>query len=179
MSGQDDAELSRLMLASMTGDEKAYAALLGSLAAAIRAYCRRRIAAGTLDAEDIVQETLLAIHMKRHTWDRNAPVMPWVYAIARYKLVDAFRSRGRRIEVDIDDVADLVAAPEADAISPREIDRILETLPAGQKAAVAAISVEGLSIPETAVKLGMAETAVRVALHRGLASIAQRVGRGS
>ena len=179
MSGQDDAELSRLMLASMTGDEKAYAALLGSLAAAIRAYCRRRIAAGTLDAEDIVQETLLAIHMKRHTWDRNAPVMPWVYAIARYKLVDAFRSRGRRIEVDIDDVADLVAAPEADAISPREIDRILETLPAGQKAAVAAISVEGLSIPETAAKLGMAETAVRVALHRGLSSIAQRFGRGS
>ncbi len=179
MRGQDDAELSRLMLASMKGDEKAYAVLLAQLAAAIRTYCRRRITPGTLDAEDIVQETLLAIHMKRHTWDSSAPVMPWAYAIARYKLVDAFRSRGRRIEIDIDDVADMVAVPETESVTPREIDRILETLPPGQKAAVAAISVEGLSIPETAARLGMAETAVRVALHRGLASIAQRFGRGS
>lgn len=178
MTGQDETELARLMLASMAGDEKAYAALLARLAVSVRAYCRRRIVAGSMDAEDVVQETLLAIHLKRHTWDRNAPVMPWVYAIARYKLTDAFRRRGRRIEIDVDDVADTLAEPATETVSSREMDRILETLPPGQKAAVAAISVDGLSIKETAARLGMAETAVRVALHRGLASIAQRFGRG-
>ncbi len=100
-------------------------------------------------------------------------------AIARYKLVDAFRSRGRRIEIDIDDVADMVAVPETESVTPREIDRILETLPPARKAAVAAISVEGLSIPETAARLGWPRDAVRVALHRGPRQHRPRFGRGS
>lgn len=103
--------------------------------------------------------------------------MPWVYAIARFKLVDAFRRRGGRIEIDIDDVAELVAQPEPDNVSPREIGRILDALSPGQRSVVAAISVEGRSIGETAKKLAMTETAVRVSLHRGLAAIAQRFGR--
>lgn len=169
--------MARLMRASMAGDERAYSLLLARLAMLVRGYCRRRIVAGTIDAEDIVQETLLAIHTKRHTWRMDAPVMPWVYAIARYKLTDAFRKRGRRIEIDVDEIADFVAAPENEAISDNEIDRVLDTLPPGQRSAVSAISVEGLSIAETAARLGMAETAVRVALHRGLASISRRFGK--
>jgi RNA polymerase sigma-70 factor (ECF subfamily) len=65
---------------------------------------------GQLDPEDIVQETLLAVHLKRHTWRTDAAVEPWLYAIARYKLIDAFRRAGRRIEIDISELADVLPA---------------------------------------------------------------------
>ncbi|TIT54622.1 MAG: RNA polymerase subunit sigma, partial [Mesorhizobium sp.] len=102
MSGKDEAELSRLMRAAIAGDEKAYADFLHRIAALIRGFVRRKIVQGGVDPEDVVQETLLAIHVKRHTWRQDAPVLPWVYAIARFKLIDAFRRRGRRIEIDVD-----------------------------------------------------------------------------
>ncbi|MBN9244947.1 MAG: sigma-70 family RNA polymerase sigma factor [Mesorhizobium sp.] len=177
MRGKDEVELARLMRAALAGDEKAYADVLYRLAALVRGFVRRRTAAGGIDPEDIVQDTLLAIHLKRHTWRPDAPVLPWVYAIARFKLVDAFRRRGRRIEVDIDAVAETAAEPEAETVSERDLARVLESLSPGQRSVVAAISVDGRSIGETATLLGMSETAVRVALHRGLAAIARRFGQ--
>ncbi|RUV14149.1 sigma factor-like helix-turn-helix DNA-binding protein, partial [Mesorhizobium sp. M1A.F.Ca.IN.022.04.1.1] len=102
---------------------------------------------------------------------------PWVYAIARFKLIDAFRRRGRRIEVGIDEIAETFAEPEAETVSERDINRALDGLPPSQRSVVSSISVDGHSIGETAVKLGISETAVRVSLHRGLAAIAKRFGR--
>jgi RNA polymerase sigma-70 factor (ECF subfamily) len=124
-----------------------------------------------------VQETLLAIHMKRHTWRDDAPVTPWLYAIARHKLVDALRRRGRRVEVEIGEIAETFAEPQVESTSVWEINRVIETRAPGQRSVVAAVSVDGRSIRETANRLGMSETAVRVALHRGLSAIARRFGR--
>jgi len=177
LNGQDENELAILLCAAIAGDEKAYAAFLGRVAAFVRGFARRRIVHGGVDPEDIVQETLLAIHLKRHTWNSDAPVLPWIYAIARFKLIDAFRKRGRRIEIEIGDIAETVAEEETDTVSDREIGRALDGLAAGQRSVVAAISVEGRSIGETAEKFGMTETAVRVALHRGLKAIAEKFGR--
>ena len=177
MSGNHEAELARLMRAAIAGDERAYDLFLHKTATLVRGYCRTRIVHGGVDAEDIVQETLLAVHVKRHTWRQESPISPWLYGIARYKLVDAFRRRGRVIEVELDDIAGTIAVAEEETASDRDIERVLETLPAGQKAVVSSISVDGHSIGETAEKLGMKETAVRVALHRGLTAIARRFGR--
>ncbi len=177
MSGNHEAELARLMRAAIAGDERAYEVFLQRTAALVRGFCRSRITHGGIDAEDIVQETLLAVHLKRHTWRQDSPVSPWLYGIARYKLVDAFRRRGRVIEVEIEEIAEIVAIPEADTVSEHEIERVLGSLPAGQRAVVSSISVDGRSIGETAEQLGMKEPAVRVALHRGLAAIARRFGR--
>lgn len=171
----NEAELSRLMRAAIAGNEKAYADFLHGVAALVRGFARRKIVHG-VDPEDIVQETLLAIHTKRHTWRSDAPVLPWVYAIARFKLIDAFRRRGRRIEVEIGEIAETYASPEAETVSERDVGRVLESLPPGQRLVVSSISVEGRSISETAATLGMSEVAVRVALHRGLAAIAMRFG---
>lgn len=176
MTGKDEAELARLMRAAIAGDEKAYRDFLHRASALVRGYCRRRIVHGGVDPEDVVQETLLAVHVKRHTWRQDAPVLPWMLAIARFKLIDAFRRRGRRIEIDIDDVAEQLAAPEPEAVSARDVSRILGSLAAGQRAVLSSISVEGRSIGETATRLGMSEAAVRVALHRGLAAISKRFG---
>ena len=177
MDGDDETELAPLLRAALAGDERAYTEFLRRAACLVRGFARRKVVQGGIDPEDIVQETLLAIHMKRHTWRVDAPVTPWLYAIARYKLIDAFRRRGRRVEVEIGEITEAFAAPERETVSDREIGRALETLAPGQRSVVAAVSVDGLSISETAKSLGMSETAVRVALHRGLAAIAQRFGR--
>lgn len=177
MSVRDEDELAGLLRAAIAGDEKAYAAFLGRTATLVRGFVRRKIVRGGVDPEDIVQETLLAIHLKRHTWRQDALVLPWVYAIARFKLIDAFRRRGRVVEVEIDDIAESYAQAETETVSDRDIDRVLDGLAPGQRSVVAAISVEGHSIGETAVKLNMSETAVRVALHRGLQSIVRKFGR--
>ncbi len=177
MVGTDGDELTRLMRAAVGGNERAYGEVLQRAAGLVRSYVRRRTMQGGIDPEDVVQETLLAIHLKRHTWRIDTPVTPWLYAIARYKLIDAFRRRGRHVEIEISEIAETYAEPEPETLSDREVGRALETLAPGQRSVVAAISVEGRSIRETAKSLGMTETAVRVAHHRGLAVIAKRFGR--
>jgi RNA polymerase sigma-70 factor (ECF subfamily) len=175
---EDATRLAGQLRAALDGDEAAYADFLRAVAKLVRVVARRKLGSGGGDEpEDIVQETLLAIHLKRHTWREDAPVMPWVYAIARYKIIDAYRRRGRRIEVSIDDFAETLAAQTTEGASEREIGKALDGLSEGQRNVVAAIGVEGRSITETARTLGMKETAVRVALHRGLAAIAARFGR--
>jgi RNA polymerase sigma-70 factor (ECF subfamily) len=172
-----EQQLAGLLRAAIGGDERAYAEFLGSAACLVRGFARRRITHGGIDPEDVVQETLLAVHMKRHTWRTDLPVTPWLYAIARHKLIDAYRRRGRRIEIDVEEVAEVIAEPQAETARQWEIDRALESLAPGQRSVVAAVSVDGRSIGETAKRLGMSETAVRVALHRGLAAIAKRFGQ--
>ena len=176
MNGSDECELARLMRAALAGDERAYGEFLQRAAGLVRGFVRRRVRGG-IEPEDVVQETLLAVHIKRHTWRDDAPVMPWLYAIARYKLIDTFRRRGRRVEIEISEIAETFAEPERETISDREIGRALEALAPGQRSVVAAVSVNGRSIGETAKSLGMSETAVRVALHRGLTAIARRFGQ--
>jgi len=177
LDGNDETELARLLRAALAGDERAYTEFLRRAACLVHGFARPKVVGGGIDPEDIVQETLLAIHMKRHTWRDDAPVTPWLYAIARYKLIDAFRRRGRRVEIELGEIPETFAAPAPEIVSDREIGRVLETLAPRQRSVVAAVSVDGLSIRETAKSLGMTETAVRVALHRGLTAIAQRFGR--
>ncbi|AWM29311.1 sigma-70 family RNA polymerase sigma factor [Sinorhizobium fredii] len=177
MNGVDDGDLARLFRAALKGDEEAYGNFLNGAAGLVRAWARRRIVFGGLEAEDIVQETLLAIHVKRHTWRADGPVAPWLYAIAKHKLVDALRRQGRYPRVEISEVEDQLPSPETETLRDWEIGRALQTLTPGQRSVVTAISIEGCTIAEAARSLDMNETAVRVALHRGLAAIAKRFGR--
>ena len=177
MKRKDEAELARLMRAAISGDERAYGDFLQEAACLVRHLARRKIVHGGIDPEDIVQETLLAIHLKRHTWRQDGPIMPWLYAIARYKLIDAFRHRGRRVEIEIGEIAETFAEPVSETASNREIGDALGALAPGQRSVVTAISVDGRSIGETAKWLGMSETAVRVAFHRGLTAITGRFDR--
>lgn len=176
MNGADDGDLARLFRSALGGDEKAYGDFLNDAAALVRVWARRR-AYPDLDPEDIVQETLLAVHLKRHTWRNDGPVKPWLYAIARHKLVDALRRHGRHTRVELGEVEEELASAEAETARDWEIGRALEVLTPGQRSVVRAISVEGRTIAEAARSLGMNETAVRVALHRGLAAIAKRFGQ--
>ncbi len=171
-------EWTLLMHAAVTGDQQAYRRLLETLTPSLRSIARRgfeRFGLGNAEVEDVVQETLLAIHLKRGTWDRTKSVGPWVTAIARYKLVDCLRRRGRRTNVQIDDIVESLADESGTDLSEqRDMDRILGTLEGRQLEIVRSISIEGSSVRETAERLGMSEVAVRVSLHRCLKTLAER-----
>lgn len=169
-----------LMRAANAGDAAAYELVLRQIAAALRPLVRRglaRAARSDADIEDVVQEILLAVHLKRHTWDSARPIEPWVHAIARYKLVDALRRRHGNFDLPIDDFSETLAAEEENpSVSDRDVERHLAQLPHGQRAVVHAVAVEGASIEDAALRLNMKAGAVRVALHRGLASLAKKLG---
>ncbi len=163
-----------LMCAAMAGDAGAYHSFLASVAPHIRAVARARCrdvdAAG--EVEDIVQEVLLTIHLKRGTWDQSRPIGPWVAAITRNKLIDVLRRRGHRISIPIENVVDtLHAEDKGDGLLARDIDTMLAQLKAQQREIVQSISLDGSSIRETAQRLRMTEGAVRVALHRALKAL--------
>jgi RNA polymerase sigma-70 factor (ECF subfamily) len=98
--------------------------------------------------------------------------VPWIAAIARHKLIDTMRRRGRHVSVPIEDVADRLPLDDtAPELSASEIDRLLAELKPAQEEIVRSISIEGVSIRETAGRLRMTEGAVRVALHRALKTL--------
>jgi RNA polymerase sigma-70 factor (ECF subfamily) len=103
----NEAELRALMRASLGGDAVAYRTLLSRLSANLRAYYKgklARIGRSATEAEDLMQEVLMAIHTRRHTYDPAEPLMPWVYAIARYKLIDHLRrTRASMVDLPIED----------------------------------------------------------------------------
>ena len=118
----------------------------------------------------------MAVHLKRHTWDADAPFAPWLFAIARNKLIDSLRRRGRRIFVNIDDFAEtLPGEPVAETAAAGEVAAQLQSLPARQREVLQSIAIDSASIKDTAAKFAMTEGAVRVALHRGLASLTAKL----
>jgi RNA polymerase sigma-70 factor (ECF subfamily) len=176
--GRED-EWTGLMRSAISGDNEAYRRLLKAITPILRAAARRGLsrAGQSVDqSEDIVQDILLAVHLKRHTWDTNAQFAPWLFAIARNKLIDALRRRGKRVFVNIDDFAEtLPDSPAAETASPAEVAAQLQSLPPRQRDVLQSIAVESASIKDTAKKFSISEGAVRVALHRGLASLTAKL----
>lgn len=175
MSAETD-RWTELMHAADAGDATAYRTLLESLAPHVRAWTTdgcRRAGAGNDAVEDVVQETLLALHLKRHTWDRSQPLAPWVRVIARHKLIDALRRNGRRVNLPIEDFAEVLpAAPTGPSEDSKDARRLLGQLTEKHRNIVTQISLEGRSAREVATALGMTEVAVRVTLHRALKQMA-------
>lgn len=175
-----ETEWAALLLAANAGDGVAYARFLQAAAPVLRGIVRARgrgLAAD--DHEDIVQEVLIAIHARRQTWMPGAPLLPWLYAITRYKVADAFRRRGGRIHLPIEDMAELLEAePAGDPTARRDSDRLIGHLDPRAAQIVRAVSLEGETMGVVGDRLGMTEGAVRVALHRALKRMAQ-IARGA
>jgi RNA polymerase sigma factor (sigma-70 family) len=185
MNSRDDI-WSKAMRAERQGDIAAYERLLKELADLLRKMIRHRLARyglGAGDTEDLVQEVLIGLHTKRHAWDASRPFLPWMYAIVRYKFVDAVRRLKReyryRIDITIDEWSELLEAPAEDADRRMlEIERHLSDLPQGQQDVVHALAIEGASVRATARKLGTSEGAVRVTFHRALRRLMARAELG-
>lgn len=181
MTASED-RLKSLLVQALAGDAAAYHRFLIDLSAHLRAFLRRRLARLPDEVEDLVQETLLAVHNQRHTFDAAQPLTAWVHAIARYKLVDCLRRRGRSdfLTDPLDDELEVLSTADADAAEARrDLAKLLETLPERQRMPIVCVKVQGLSVAEAARLTGMSETAIKVAVHRGLKALAAKIRGGT
>jgi RNA polymerase sigma-70 factor, ECF subfamily len=178
--GDFESALKPLWLRAQSGDEAAYRQCMSLLAARLRAYLKRRLSGLPDEVEDLVQETLLALHLQRGTYDPTLPVSAWAVAIARHKLVDLWRRRGRQDHLHdmIDDVDEaLLAAEPDDGGARRDLAVLLKDLPDAQREAIVLTRLEGLSVAEAAAQTGASESAIKVQVHRGLKRLAALVRR--
>lgn len=178
-----ELELRRLMRAGLDGDASAYRTLLDRLSRHLRAYYRgklTRIGRSQTEAEDLVQDTLMAIHTRRHTYDTGEPFTPWVQAIARYKLIDHLRrNRFSMTDVPIEDAGDFEAQDDhVGAESAHDLDRLLAGLPEKMRRVIRFVKLDGLSVAEAAKRCGMSESAIKVSVHRGIKAMAAAVSQG-
>lgn len=171
-----------MMRAALAGNAPVYEMLLSDMANALRRTVRSlmtRAGRGNADVEDVVQEVLLAVHLKRGTWDPAKPFGPWVNAIVRYKVIDVLRRQKIRVYDQVEEIAEAIAAPATDESAAGDVERLLVHLDARQQRIVRAASIEGRSMAEIGVELGMTGGAVRVTLHRALKKLASLYRSGS
>jgi RNA polymerase sigma-70 factor (ECF subfamily) len=182
LSGTPTEErLRALMVSAAQGDAGAYHALLGALSGHLRGFFRRRLTRLPDEVEDLIQETLLAIHNQRHTYDPDQPITAWVHAIAKYKLVDMLRRHGKQslLSDPLDDAMELMAENDSEAAEARrDLDVLLASLPDKQRLPIVHVKIEGLSVIEAAQLTGLSVSAVKIGVHRGLKALAARI-RGS
>lgn len=174
----NEDRLRDLLVRGLGGDRTAYHAFLQELSSHLRGYFRRRLTRLPDEIEDLVQETLLAVHNQRHTYEADQPVTAWLHAIARYKLVDLLRRRAGREALNdpLDEELDILSACETEAMDARrDIAKLLEQLPDRQRLPIQYVKLDGLSVSEAAHAAGMSESAVKVGIHRGLKALAAKI----
>ena len=178
-----ERELRTLMTAGLDGDAGAYHALLERLTGHLRAYYRRRFALighGPTEAEDLLQEALIAIHTHRNTYDPSQPFTPWIHAIARYKFLDYLRkTKSSFKDMPIESAQELTSRSDMAAVeSGLDLQRLMSRISSKARAAIQCVKLEGLSVSEAAARCGMSESAIKVAVHRGLKALALRISEG-
>jgi len=167
-----------LFMLALAADAAAYRQFLAALGSHLRAYYRKRMARWPDDVEDLVQETLLAVHNNRHTYKLEQPLTAWVHTIARYKLIDLLRSRARHEALHDpleDDLQVFAGSAEDAADARRDLEKLLESLPQRHRRALVMMKLEGASVAEAAAATGMSESAVKVGVHRSLKALAAKV----
>ena len=179
-----ERELRALMAASLDGDGAAYHTLLKQLTGHLRAYYRHRFARighGPTEAEDLLQEVLIAVHTHRHTYDRMQPFTPWIHAIARYKFLDYLRrTKSSFKDIPIANADDLTARNDVAAVeSGLDLQRLMSKISAKAREVIRYVKLEGLSVSEAAQRCGMSESAVKVAVHRGFKALALQIRKES
>jgi len=175
-----ERELRALITAGLDGDAEAYHRLLERLTEHLRAYYRRhlaRIGHGPAEAEDLLQEVLIAVHTHRHTYDASQPFTPWMHAIARYKFLDYLRrTKSSLKDMPMESAEELTAHSDMGAVeSGLDLQRLMSRISSKARIAIQYVKLQGLSVSEAATRCGMSESAVKVAVHRGLRALSLRI----
>lgn len=133
-----------LMAAAQDGHDGAYRRLLGEVQVWLDRYYARRLPPGLVD--DAVQDTLIAIHEKRHTYDRARPFGPWLAAVARYKWIDRLctMTRSRTDRIGNEEFA--VKDHGARVLSATVLDQLLGELRPARATAIRLVKLDGFSI---------------------------------
>ena len=169
-----ESELRGQLLAGLEGDAGAYRTFLKTLADLLRGYFRRRLTNLPSEVEDLLQEAMMAVHLQRHTYKHDQPLTAWVYAIARYKLMDMWRHHAGHgaLHEELNDELAVFAACDVEATdAKRDVAQLLETLPDKQRLPIVHTKLQGLSIKESCALTGLSESATKIGVHRGLKAL--------
>jgi RNA polymerase sigma-70 factor (ECF subfamily) len=176
---EKEANLENLMRLALAGDQRAYAELLQETARLLRPFLARRLNQSDL-VEDLLQEILLSIHKARHTYDGNRPYKPWALAIAKFRLLDHLRthySDHLRHAVELSEVENILPERVTEsALTYESIAGEIDKLSEKQATILQMIHQEGYTAKEVAEKIGMKESAVKVAAHRAYKILKQKLG---
>ncbi|MDX2113013.1 MAG: sigma-70 family RNA polymerase sigma factor [Alphaproteobacteria bacterium] len=173
------ANLRQDLLAGLAGDGAAYGQFLNQLSPILRRVIGRKIP--MKDVEDVLQEVLISIHKARHTYDGERPLMPWVLAIASFRMTDHLRksySQMQRQHVDIADYDNVLTAVTETSDDRESIEVMLKHVPQREKKILSLMHVEGYTAKQVGVQMGMKESAVKVAAHRAMKKIRETFGHG-
>lgn len=170
-----EEELRAMMISGLGGNARAHADLLRALAPMLLSFFRRRCAQQFQDIDDLVQDTLIAVHERRATYDIARPFTAWLFAIARYKMIDHYRRRKALCDLpDLDDL--LIEEGFEDVVGARmDVERLLALLPPKQAEAIRRTRIDGHSVADHAGAAGLGESDVKVSVHRGLRSLALKL----
>ena len=172
--GMTDSDLGSLMAAAQRGEAAPYRRLLDLLRPWLLRYYRRRLPPAMV--EDAVQDTMISIHEKRHTYDPGRPFEPWLAAIARYKWIDRLRAMKRASFEELDENL-AIEDHHATVISATILEALLGELKPAQSQVIRLVKIDGLSIEEAAAHSGQSVALVKVNIHRGLAKMAVSAAR--
>jgi RNA polymerase sigma-70 factor (ECF subfamily) len=179
-SGEGQDELDAAVRAARAGDEDAFRALYTGVHAGLLRYVR--VLVGD-DAEDVASEAWLQIIRDLHRFTGGfADFRGWAVTVARNRALDHLRRIRRRpvYALPVDDIPEQRPAPDAadvalDRIGTSEAVAMIGSLPPDQAVAVMLRVVLGLDAVTAAKILGKRPGAVRMATHRGLTRLAQRL----
>jgi RNA polymerase sigma-70 factor, ECF subfamily len=169
-----------LMRQSLNEDKRAYAEILQETSRFLRPFLAKRLSF-TNEVDDLLQEILISIHKARHTYDGNRPYKPWAYAIAKFRLQDYLRahySDQLRHAGDLSEMEEFLHEDVTEsAITYESINGEMQKLPDKQATILQLVHQEGYTIKEVAEKMGMNESAVKVAAHRAYRILRQKLKR--
>jgi len=174
-------ELRKLAIASQQGDEKQHLDFLNRITPMLRALVYRHWWGDNFSHEDILQDILLIIHSKLHTYNPDMPIMPWLRSIAQYRILDCVRQFKRKHSLndpitDEDHVTYDQSTTNLDAERLENMDFVmhaLDSLPKRQSRVVYMLKVQGMSIEEVSQQTGMSQSAVKVMAHRAYKALAK------
>ncbi|MFT4823019.1 MAG: RNA polymerase sigma-70 factor (ECF subfamily) [Halioglobus sp.] len=167
----DEKRWSALMVSAQAGDEADYRCLLGELSDVIMRYLSSRIGFHHF-LDDCAQETLIAIHQARHTYDSNRKFRPWLFAIVRHKAIDALRKERSQHNAIASHTA--LERPEVGAEQLENSimsGRLVNSLSDPYRQAITLTKIVGLSTAEAAAQLSISEGALKVRIHRAITQL--------
>jgi len=167
----DENRWSAFMVNAQAGNESDYRQLLTELTDVINRFLRSRFGHHHF-IEDCVQESLIAIHQARHTYDSRRLFRPWLFAIVRRKAIDTLRrqSARQRVSDQYKGEQEVLSQTNFQNEAENEITkgRLLELLSVQHREVLVLTKIIGYSIAETADKLAISQSAVKVRVHRAI-----------
>jgi RNA polymerase sigma factor (sigma-70 family) len=164
-----------LMAAAQAGHGGAYRRLLEEVRLWLQRYLSRRLPPSLV--EDAVQEAIIAIHNKRHTYDPSRPFQAWFAAIARYKWIDALRMMRHEFTNVVSEDLEIAGDHESDAMNVVLLEQLMATLKPAQADVIRLVKIQGYSIEEASIRTRQSISLVKVNIHRGLARLSKIVQR--